>query len=73
MPFHTIQAWFQAGALGALEESQTMLTSLGRALAKTPPMQLAATYVMVPGEFMRGAMQDAVKYQINQLAFTEKV
>lgn len=63
----------EVGALAALEESQTMLTNLGQALAKAPPMQLAATYVMVPREFMRSAVQDAVKYQINQLAYADKV
>ena len=66
-------ALFQSGALAALEESQTMLTNLGQALAKAPPVQLAATYVIVPKEFMRSAMQDAVQYQINQLAFANKV
>lgn len=71
--------WFLAslccrlGALAALEQSQTMLTNLGQAMAKAPPMQLADTYVMVPKEFMRGAVQDAVEYQINQLAFADKV
>lgn len=50
-----------------------MLTSLGQALAKLPPIQLAATHVMVPREFVRSAVQDAVNYMINQLAFADKV
>ena len=50
-----------------------MLTNLGQALSKAPPIQLAAMYVMVPGEFMRSAVQDAVRYMINQLAFADKV
>lgn len=50
-----------------------MLTNLGQALAKAPPIQLAATHVMVPREFVRSAVQDAVRYMINQLAFADKV
>ena len=50
-----------------------MLTNLGQALFKAPPMQLAATYVMVPKEFMRSAVQDAVTYMVNQLALADKV
>ena len=62
-----------AGSLAALEDSQNALTSLGRSLATAPPVQLAATNVMVPGEFLRSALQDAAQYQINQLAFADKV
>lgn len=50
-----------------------MLTNLGQALSKAPPMQLAAMYVMVPQEFIRSAVQDAVRYMINQLSFADKV
>lgn len=50
-----------------------MLTNLGQALSKAPPMQLAAAYVMVPKELMQSAVQGAVRYMINQLAFADKV
>ena len=61
------------GSLAPLEDSQTALTNLGQSLAEAPAIQLAPTYVMVPGEFLRAAVQDAFQYQITQLAFADKV
>ncbi|KAL0028311.1 hypothetical protein WJX79_009350 [Trebouxia sp. C0005] len=60
------------GSLAPLEDSQTALTNLGQSLAQAPAIQLAPTYVMVPAEFLRSAVQDAFKYQITQLAFADK-
>ena len=62
-----------AGSLAPLEDSQTALTNLGQALAQAPAIQLAPSYVVVPAEFLRSAVQDAFKYQITQLGFADKV
>lgn len=67
------EQWCYADSLAPLEDSQTALIHLGQSLAEAPAIQLAPTYVMVPGEFLRSAVQDAVKYQITQLAFADKV
>ncbi len=69
----TVQECIPAGSLAPLEDSQTALTNLGQSLAQAPAIQLAPTYVMVPAEFLRSAVQDAFKYQITQLAFADKV
>ena len=69
----TVHRCNPAGSLAPLEDSQTPLTNLGQSLAQAPAIQLAPTYVMVPAEFLRSAVQDAFKYQISQLAFADKV
>jgi hypothetical protein len=69
----TVQECNPAGSLAPLEDSQTALTNLGQSLAQAPAIQLAPTYVMVPAEFLRSAVQDAFKYQVTQLAFADKV
>ena len=71
---HSItQRHASAGSLAPLEDSQTALTNLGQALAQAPAIQLAPSYVLVPAEFLRSAVQDAFKYQVTQLGFADKV
>ena len=64
---------FHAGSLAALAEIQATLTSLGRSMAQAPAIQLAPNFVMVPAEYFSSSLQEALKYQITQLAFADKV
>ena len=56
-----------------LAEVQTALTSLSPSLVQAPAIQLAPTFVMVPAEYLKSGLQNAMKYQIAQLAFADKV